>query len=104
MYKIGVIGDRSSVQGFAALGLATFPVLDADEAAQVLRSPEMADFAVLYITEQLAVGCMQAIDLHRSSKTPAIVLIPGKEGSLGIGLSNVKNRVIRAVGSNIFGD
>lgn len=104
MYKIGVIGDRSSVQGFAALGLTTFAVNGPEEAAAILKSPEAQEYAVLYITEQLAAECEPAIALYRSSRTPAVILIPGKEGSLGIGLSNVNKRVEKAVGSNILGD
>ena len=104
MYKIGVIGDRSSVQGFAALGLTTFAVNGPEEATAILRSPEVSEFAVLYVTEQLAAACEPAITLHRNSRTPAVILIPGKEGSLGIGLGNVSKRVEKAVGSNILGD
>ena len=33
MYKIAVLGERESVMGFAALGLAVFPVESAEEAA-----------------------------------------------------------------------
>ena len=36
MYKIAVLGERESVMGFAALGLAVFPVDSAEEAAEVL--------------------------------------------------------------------
>ncbi|MBQ3391139.1 MAG: V-type ATP synthase subunit F [Clostridia bacterium] len=104
MYKIGVIGDRESVQGFAALGLTTFAVSNPEEANAVLKSPEALEYAVLYITEQLAAQCEQAIELHRQNRTPAVILIPGKDGSLGIGLSNVGKRVEKAVGSNILGD
>ena len=32
MYKIAVIGDYDSIYGFAALGLDTFPVKEAEEA------------------------------------------------------------------------
>ena len=59
---------------------------------------------MLFITETLAASCEHAIALHRQSRTPAIILIPGKDGSLGIGLSNVSKRVEKAVGSNILGE
>ena len=35
MYKIAVLGERESVMGFAALGLAVFPVESAEEAAEI---------------------------------------------------------------------
>ena len=37
MYKIAVLGERESVMGFAALGLAVFPVNSAEEAAEVFH-------------------------------------------------------------------
>ena len=33
---------------------------------------------------------------------PEIILIPGKEGSLGIGMSKVSESVERAIGANIL--
>ena len=38
----------------------------------------------------------------KDSLTPAIILIPGKEGSLGIGMRNIKQAVERAVGADIL--
>ena len=39
---------------------------------------------------------------YQDALTPAVILIPGKEGSLGIGMNNVKNAVERAVGADIL--
>ncbi len=103
MLKIGVIGDRETVLGFSALGLDIFPVDDADDAARVIVSPKALEYAVLYITEELAMGCTDAIDRHRATRTPAIILIPGKKGSMGIAMANVGKRVEKAVGSDILG-
>ena len=36
-YQIAVIGDKDSVLGFKALGLATFPVDSVDQARTTLR-------------------------------------------------------------------
>ena len=44
------------------------------------------------------------IDKFKDSPTPAIILIPGREGSIGIGQSALKAAVERAVGTNILGD
>ena len=37
MYKIAVMGDYDSIYGFAALGLAVFPVRNREEAGDTLR-------------------------------------------------------------------
>ena len=42
------------------------------------------------------------LERYQDALTPAIILIPGKEGSLGIGMDNVKKFVERAVGADIL--
>ena len=55
-----------------------------------------------YLTEQLAVQLQSELQRYKDALTPAIILIPGKEGSLGIGMANVKTAVERAVGADIL--
>ena len=102
MYKIGVMGDSASVLGFKALGLDVFPVEDAEEAKKLLHRLAKEDYAILYMTEQLASQIPAEIEQYKDDLTPAIILIPGKEGSLGIGAANVKSAVERAVGADIL--
>ena len=78
MYKIAVLGERESVMGFAALGLAVFPVESAEEAAEAFHR------------------------LTRQSDAYAVILIPGANGSQGLGMSALNAAVERAVGSNII--
>ena len=54
MYKIAVLGDYNSIYGFAALGLDTFPVEDPAEGKEKLNRLAAGEYAVTYITEQLA--------------------------------------------------
>ncbi|MBR1457622.1 MAG: V-type ATP synthase subunit F [Oscillospiraceae bacterium] len=106
MLKIGVIGGRETVMGFKALGLETFPAASAAEATQVLRriTRDSDEYAILYIEETLAAEMSAEIDKFKDSPTPAIILIPGREGSIGLGQSALKAAVERAVGTNILGD
>ena len=106
MLKIGVIGGRETVMGFKALGLETFPAASAAEATQVLRriTRDSDEYAILYIEETLAAQMSAEIDKFKDSPTPAIILIPGREGSIGLGQSALKAAVERAVGTNILGD
>lgn len=106
MLKIAVIGGADTVMGFKALGLETFPVGNAQEGLQALRSltREHDDYAIIYLEENLAAQLSHEIDKYKDSPTPAIILIPGREGSLGLGQSALKAAVERAVGTNILGD
>ena len=102
MYKIAVLGERESVMGFAALGLSVFPAETVDEARATLHRIAKEDYAVIYLTERFAAQMEADIARYKDELTPAIILIPGKEGSLGIGMSNIKKAVERAVGADIL--
>lgn len=102
MYKIAVLGDRDSVMGFKVLGLDAFPAENPEEAKKTLHQLARGDYAVVYVTEQLAASLEAEIARYKDELTPAIILIPGKEGSLGIGMANVAKAVERAIGADII--
>ena len=101
-YRIAVMGDKDSVLGFKALGLDVFPVESLDDARHTLHRIAKEDYAVVYLTEQLAVQMEADVNRYKDALTPAIILIPGKEGSLGLGMANIKKSVERAVGADIL--
>ena len=101
-FKIAVIGDRITVNGFKALGLDTYPCGGADRAKSLIRRLAAENYAILYITEQLAAEIEADIARYKDSVTPAIILIPGSQGSLGIGQHALHEAVERAVGSDIL--
>ena len=105
MYKIAVMGDYDSIYGFAAIGLTTFPVSDAAEAAKTLHQIADSGYIVIYVTEELAAQIRKDIDQYRDKVLPSIILIPGVKGDTGEGVRMVKASVEQAVGSDIlFGD
>lgn len=102
MYKVAVMGDYDSIYGFAALGLATFPVEAKEEGAAQLKRLAGDDYAVIYMTESLAAGLQEEISEYREQLKPAIILIPGVSGNTGAGIAQVKKSVEQAVGSDII--
>ena len=54
MYKIGVIGEGDGILGFLAAGFSVYPVASAAQAAERLHALAKENFAVLFITEELA--------------------------------------------------
>lgn len=103
MYKIAVLGDRESVMGFKALGLEVITAEDSAHAREALHEcAKDPEYAIIYITEQLAVQIPDEIDKYKDRLTPAIILIPGKAGSLGIGMKNISSSVERAIGADIL--
>lgn len=102
-YRIAVIGDWDSVMGFRALGLDTYPVANAEEAREQVRELAKAgDCGIIYLTEQLAKDMGDVLARYKDELRPAIILIPGREGSLGIGKNNIQRAIERAVGTSIL--
>ncbi len=101
MYKIAVLGDRDSVLGFKALGLDTFFAEDAEEARHTLHRLARENYAIIYVTEQLAGQLAEDIDRYKTQVTPAVILIPGRGGAMGLGAQALQSAVERAVGADI---
>ena len=103
MYKIGIIGDRDSVLGFMALGFTVFDVEGADEARASLReAAKSGEYAVIFVTEKIAMQIEDEIDKYKDMPMPAIVSVPGRDGTTGYGMENIRTAALRAVGADIL--
>ena len=103
MYKSAVIGDRESVLGFMALGFSVNEASDAESAARILHSlASSGEFAVIFVTEDLASEIGEDIARYKDSPLPAITVIPSVRGGQGYGVANMRDAVIRAVGADIL--
>ena len=103
MYKIGIIGERDSVLGFMALGLSVREAETVEKAEVALT--EMAksgEYAIIYITEAYAEALEEETAKYKDSPLPAIITIPGREGSRGYGMASIKTAVEKAVGADIL--
>ena len=100
MYKkIGVVGDKDSVLAFKAIGIDVFPVVEADEARIAVDRMAMNGYAVIFITEQVAVTIEER---YNKQMLPAVILIPSNQGTLNIGSKRISDSVEKAVGVNIL--
>lgn len=91
--------------GFKALGLSVFPVTESQEASRLINRMAREDFAVIFITESVAKEIDETLERYKSAPFPAIILIPGNRGSLGLGIEEIKKSVEKAIGADIlFGD
>ena len=88
--------------GFRALGLDAYPASSPEEAREIIQKLAREDCAVIYLTEQLAVKLEDVIARYKDALRPAIILIPGKEGSLGVGKRSIQSAIERAVGADIL--
>jgi len=104
MFKIAAMGDKSSIYGFASIGLEIYPIEDPQVAIHQLRSMVDGGYAVIFITEELATQIESELDRYRELPVPAIIPIPGIQGNTGLGMRNVSKSVEQAVGSDILSD
>ena len=105
MNRIGIIGDADSVLGFKVFGLEAHAVSSKEEAAATLHRIVKEDYGILYITEKYYTELDKDIAKYEDLRIPAIIPIPGIDGSYGVGLAGVKRSVEKAVGADIlFGD
>ena len=102
MNKIGVIGGRDSVLGFRALGLETCIAENGEQAKAAIHRMAKENYAIIYLTEHLAAQIPAEIERRREDLAPAIILVPGREGSLGIGMAGVRTATEKAVGADIL--
>lgn len=102
MYKIGVIGEKDAVLGFKALGFSVFPAENKEQASQALSELAVNRYAVIYVTEQTAACIENEINQYREKRFPAVIPIPGIQGSTGLGMHGVKKCVEKAVGADIL--
>ena len=102
MYKIAAIGDKESVYGYAALGISVFEATY-ENAAALIEKLAKDNYAIIFVTENIAVGAAEIIEKYKSKNIPAIILIPGISGNTGYGMAGIHKTVEKAVGSDILG-
>ncbi|OQB14810.1 MAG: V-type sodium ATPase subunit G [Firmicutes bacterium ADurb.Bin193] len=102
MYRIGIIGDRESVLCFKAVGFDVSDTTEYEEARLALENFASKNYAIIYVTEQIAKMLESEIEMYKESPTPAIIVIPNNRGSDGMGMRAIIKSVERAVGADIL--
>lgn len=103
MYKkVGVVGDKDSVLAFKALGIDVFPVVEPEEAKKIIDRLAVNNYAVIFVTEQVAKNIEETIERYNKQMLPAVILIPSNQGTLNIGMQRISDNVEKAVGVNIL--
>lgn len=103
MYKIGIIGNRDAVIGFMALGFSVHEAASVEEATKELHAmAKSGEYGVIFLTENYAALMEEETARYRDLPLPAVVSIPGQEGSTGYGVNTLRHAVERAVGADIL--
>lgn len=110
-YKIAIVGPKDTVSGFRALGVVSFDANTDEEALEQLKEikrmtldPESTEkYAVVCVIEDLVTEVDQSEYAKIvSGPLPAVVLLPGPEGSRGFSMGRLRQLAEQAVGSAII--
>lgn len=104
MSKIAFIGDRDSVAGFRAFGIAARPVSGADETREAFAKAVKDGFAVIFVTEDAYEICSEQIAEYRDLALPTVTVLPNVRGSRGTAAAEIARAVSSAVGADILTD
>lgn len=103
-YEIAVVGDSGSIAGFGGLGLRTFAVTIDTDAERLVRELIARDeFAIIYLTEQVAERVSDLIAARRDEYMPALISIPSASSTdEGSSLQHLQRMVMTAVGIDVI--
>lgn len=114
-YNLAIIGTKDQILGFKALGMTAVNAADAEEAKEKLfelvaqevdlgAGETRKKYAIIFVLEEY-MSLLNKDDYKKLNKEalPAVIPIPGIEGTSGFGLTRIKRMVEQAVGSDIFG-
>lgn len=99
--KIAVIGDKDSILSFKAIGVDVFPAKNYFEAQDTLKKLAR-DYAVIFITEDIAENIPDVIKRYKTRPFPAVIPIPSAQGGTGFGMKAISSDVEKAIGADIL--
>ncbi len=99
--KIAAVGEADSMLLFRAMGVQTYETHTPQETEKAVTKAAREGAAVIYITERAAQGIGETLERYRLQPFPAIIPIPGSEGSLGTGQAALKADMEKAIGMDI---
>lgn len=100
--KIAIIGDKDSILAFKAVGAEIFNARSGFEANDILRTLAKQDYAVIFISEDLAENIKDTLEKLKSRAFPTVIPIPKQGHNSGFGMKGLKKDVEKAIGADIL--
>ncbi|MBN2565080.1 MAG: hypothetical protein JXB46_05165 [Candidatus Eisenbacteria bacterium] len=104
MSRIAFIGDRDSIWGFRAFGVAVYPIASAEEAREALDEAIRDGHLVVFLTEDVYEACGEQVAEYRELALPTLTVLPSVTGSRGIAATQIHQAVSSAIGVDILGE
>lgn len=100
--KIAAFGEKDIMLIFKAIGADVFPVYDLKEAGSNLKKIAREDYAIIFITETIAIKLDHIIRQYLDKVRPSIVVIPGLGERNNYAVETLRHAIIKAVGTDVF--
>lgn len=102
MYKIAIIGDRDTIIGFTLMGISLFPITKKDEAVEILEKIVKEEFAVIFVTEDIASQIFEEIERLQKTSFASITIIPNRLEKKNLGQKILRKNIEKAIGTDIL--
>ena len=104
MSKVAVLGDKTSVLGFKALGVDTFPLERPEDGRKIWPEIKEQDYGVIFVTEPVYRAMEDLLGEVAEKTTPAVTIIPATTGATGLGMERIRKTIEKAVGADILSE
>ena len=102
MYKMAVVGEEEAVFGYHSLGADIFALRGPQEGVDIIAALHRGKYGVIFLTEWAAKTVPELVEAFEDQPLPAVAIIPGIEGSMGLARTRMKKIVEKAVGADIL--
>lgn len=97
-HRIAVIGDATSVSGFAPFGIAAFVAERDEEARTAWAALVGGEYGIVFITEPVYEAIAELVAEVADSVIPAVTIIPAAGSAGGVGAAKLDRAIERALG------
>ncbi len=102
---LAYIGFPGTGLGLRLAGIAVHEAVDGPSVTALVRSfKQTGTYRIVFVDEQLVSDVREDISKLNNDPLPAIVLLPNPNNPLHLTQKEMNDLVIRAVGSDIFGN
>ncbi|HCL56797.1 MAG TPA: hypothetical protein DHW82_07295 [Spirochaetia bacterium] len=99
-----VVGQRDSILGFKTIGIKTLFWEEKTVSLKALKQNIDEGSKIIFVTENLFLDIKELMSFYFGKLYPVFIPIPDITGSQGLGYENIRQLVIRALGTDIFGE
>ena len=100
--KIAAFGEKDIMLIFKAIGIEVFSVSEKTKPEVQLEKLIKEDYAIIFITETVALEVSGVIKKYMNKTLPSIVVIPGLGKKENFAVDLLRQAVVRAMGVSLF--